>query len=50
MNAPDWVVQLPELESERRDYYDAMWDVLDENVTLQEMREWRSMGVRIGHS
>lgn len=46
----DAIVALPELESERREYYDMMWDVLDENWTLAEMREWASMGVRLGHA
>lgn len=44
------ICALPELDDERREYHEAMWDVLDENVSLAEMWEWRAMGVRIGQA
>lgn len=45
----EYITALPELERDRRDWMEAMWDVLDENVSLAEMREWRALGIRIGH-
>ena len=49
MIAPDEMA-LSELDRDRREYYDAMWDVLDQNWSLKEMGEWQARGVRLGHA